>query len=824
MAAISSSKDPNSSNQVLPVSMWPTTAGASEASAKELEDSKSWHESRARQEGNAADQLSQLTEGAFSEEAVNALQRLGVDHQNLAIVCDAFARAERQSVRFARRLADELDDIESRAQQLLSSTPPVGRPTIIAAANAEAIGALTAHTVNVERAHAKAEAEAAPHVAAMQRQTQSPNATERTTQALDNGLEERSELGRDVNQPGEGLEERGGKRAGQSSGNARNTSSPNGLDQRASGQAGGAPRNDGSTQVDHAGSNGLEQRADYTESAPVGSGRLGLTPRRSAVQPSPSSTGGVGGGDFSPSGGLGSGGLGSVPLSPLTSGGNGLPGSASSGPGVAPGRGSGPSSLSSPTGAAVEAGAMSRAATTGNAAAGIASSMSPPMMGPATPAANSGAPTGGPLAGVSNGLSAVPAGLAGSGAHASTAPVAAGGVGGAVPPAGSGMMMPAPGMGAPSAPGGVVTPGSSTSASIPVSSAGPAGSGSSAGIGAGAAGGPTVLPAGVATPVAAATRQPDRRLSPDALEAAAVAWALTKACEAPHPMAWAAGVFRSPIGSETVVVGSEGFGYVPESVFLPRSVRVLAADPLVDNDFRLQWFGWADPAEVLLEYARLRRAEGWSLVAAATTARVDALRLAGIEYVEANPYKGYCPPGVAEDWKPPSLDHEHVHRLASVHPDLYERLERVARADSARMNDRVMFPLAQRLMPAALTVECEDVPSVLRASLQAVEANTEKDWPHWGRMQSDYRNFAMRVGSNSPGGVDADLRPEDVPVGLHEHYRGLWKVARAMEFMLGWSQSPLPLADMAYAAAVSGLIDIHEVLDQPLEAVEGDLE
>ncbi len=724
MAAISSSQNTNSVYQVLPVSMWPTTAVASEASAKELEDSKSWHESRSRQEGNAADQLTQLTEGAFSEEAVKAHQQLGLDHQNLAFVCDAFAKAERQSVRSARRLADELDDIESRAQQLLSSTPPVGQLTIIAAANAEAIGALTAHTANVERAHAKAEAEAAPHVAAMKRRTPSPNEKERTTQALDNGLEERSERGRDGNRSGKGLEKRGSKQTGQGPGSERKASSPNGLDQRGSGQVGGAPQRDESTKTGYAGSNGLEQRAEYAESPTMTSDQLGLMPRLPVAQSSPSSAGGFGGEGISPSGGLGDSGLSGVPLSSLASGGSSLPGSASSGTGLVSGLGSGPSSMSSQTGAAAEASVVGRAAPLGNAAAGVASSMSTPMMGAATP--TGGAATGGPLAGVSNGPSAVPAGLAGPGAHAQAAPVAGGGAGGAVPPAGSGVMMPAPGMGAPAAPGGVVAPGSSTS------STGPAGSVSSAGIGAGAAGGPTVLPAGVATPVAAATRQPDRGLSPDALEAAAVAWALTKACDAAHPMAWAAAVFRSPMGSETVVMGSEGFGYVPRGVYLPRSVRLLASDPLVDNDFRLLWFGWADPAEVLLEYAGLRRAEGWSLVAAATTARVDALRSAGIEYVEANPYRGYCPPGVAEDWTPPSLDHEHVHRLASVHPDLYERLEKVASAGSARMNDRVMFPLAQRLMAAALKVECDDMPSRLRDSWRAVEANTEKDWPYWG--------------------------------------------------------------------------------------------
>ena len=73
-----------------------------------------------------------------------------------------------------------------------------------------------------------------------------------------------------------------------------------------------------------------------------------------------------------------------------------------------------------------------------------------------------------------------------------------------------------------------------------------------------------------------------------------------------------------------------------------------------------------DPAEVLVEYARLR-ADGWSLVAAASTGKVVR-----------------CAPLVAPCWtharnpfhevSPAVLDERHVHRLQLEDADLYERL------------------------------------------------------------------------------------------------------------------------------------------------------
>ena len=71
------------------------------------------------------------------------------------------------------------------------------------------------------------------------------------------------------------------------------------------------------------------------------------------------------------------------------------------------------------------------------------------------------------------------------------------------------------------------------------------------------------------------------------LAAAALAWSLARSGDVrAYPLDWAVGVFRSPSGSETVVMSGDGSGYVPVGVFLPRSARLMVSDPLVDGEFR----------------------------------------------------------------------------------------------------------------------------------------------------------------------------------------------------------------------------------------------
>ena len=122
--------------------------------------------------------------------------------------------------------------------------------------------------------------------------------------------------------------------------------------------------------------------------------------------------------------------------------------------------------------------------------------------------------------------------------------------------------------------------------------------------------GATLIPASVvAAGQTAAARE--RRESADAAAAKELAWKLQHAAQTVgYPAEWAVGVFRSPSGTETVVTSNDGASFIPAGVFIPRSVRALATDPLVNDHFRQLWFGWADPARVLIEYAQLRSDDG----------------------------------------------------------------------------------------------------------------------------------------------------------------------------------------------------------------------
>ena len=217
-----------------------------------------------------------------------------------------------------------------------------------------------------------------------------------------------------------------------------------------------------------------------------------------------------------------------------------------------------------------------------------------------------------------------------------------------------------------------------------------------------AAASPTLIPASVvAAGQSAAARE--RRESPDAAAAKELAYKLQHAAqEVEYPIEWAVGVFRSLSGTETVITSNDGASYIPAGVFVPRSVRVLSTDPLVDDHFRQLWFGWGDPARVLIEYAQLRVDTGWRLVAAATTGVVNVLRDAGVEHPpsctrQTNPWRQE---GV--EVPAPVLDGMHGHRLATLWPDVYPRLLRVMEADQI-FQDRIISGVSASLIYSATT-------------------------------------------------------------------------------------------------------------------------
>ncbi len=276
-------------------------------------------------------------------------------------------------------------------------------------------------------------------------------------------------------------------------------------------------------------------------------------------------------------------------------------------------------------------------------------------------------------------------------------------------------------------------------------------------------------------------------------------------------------MFRSADdGVDMVVATSSGFGYIPSGVYIPRTARVIGADPLVDKAFRDRWFGWADPAHILVEYGRLRPA-GWRLTAVATTRDAsEPVHGPGIDYrLVPRPDGGATAP---------VLDADHQHRLELEHRDVYERLAPLMEPEvEGWARERLAVPLAQATMHdlAAGGVDCpQELRTVWTSLMSGQGAPTLAEWGA----------FCAEAGA-------ADLRPDCArPLGdplpepgrrPYEPYWTPWQQARAMEVVLGWYSKDgpvkmLPVPDMAYAAAAAG-VDIRAVLAEPLALVEAQL-
>jgi hypothetical protein len=758
----------------VPALMWPSPISASTMSAEGFESAIGGYEEAARQYRGAAARMEQTTDGAFSETAIIEHHLLAVDHTSVGRILTALAVADRRYVELAHDLAARLDDIDHDAQQRISSSPLVGRPAIAAQAHKEAAAAHAEYTAAVARVRGQAENEVSPLVVAIVSRTPAPtDKPNNTAEPLDNQTK-----GRGENSEGNRRREGDTISRGDIGGRASSESAPN------------------STEEQHKRDTSL--RGDIADTP------VGPLPAPTRGTPAPASALSGGGIAVPGSGGLPGGGVGAVnSLSALTSGPSNVPGGASlSGlSGMSSGSVTTPSVPAS--GAAVDPGTFGRAVAAG--------AVSPVSSAPSLPGAASGASSsvGAGAVGAAPAAGSLPAGAATSAAH-TPAPAAVPGL------APGGMMLPSPGIGGPAAPAvaGVASSGSTT---VPATGPGAASGsvGSSGGVNAGT--GATVVPASV---VAAGRAVAERGLSRDVLAANQLAWELQAACsKVGYPIDWAVGVFRSSSGSEMVVLPSDGSGYVPRGVFLPRSARLLVSDRLVDKVFRDYWFGWADPGQILVAYGGLREGTGWRLTAAAATTSIAAFQQAGIEHGEP------CIPQRSpllknETWRPPELDALHVHRLQLEYPDLYERLARIT---DIRLQMRLITPLGRELVGALMASARIDCPLALREVWAALmNAGPDPSDEEWARYHEALDVVLLRPHISRPSVSDA-WRPEDVPTERHAEYRDAWLLARVMEHVAGWMWRPLPLADMVYAAAATRSGDIDQWLKPRLREIEDEL-
>ncbi|MGB3481358.1 MAG: hypothetical protein WBB07_03960 [Mycobacterium sp.] len=271
------------------------------------------------------------------------------------------------------------------------------------------------------------------------------------------------------------------------------------------------------------------------------------------------------------------------------------------------------------------------------------------------------------------------------------------------------------------------------------------------------------------------------------------------------------------------MTSNDGASYIPAGVYVPRSARVLATDPLLDDHFRQLWFGWADPARVLIEYAQLRAEMGWRLVAAATTGPLTALRDAGVEHPpsctrQTNPL---LQPG--QQTAAPGLDGMHEHRLAALWPDVYPRLLRVMDADPL-LQDRIVAAASALLMNTATTqgVAVEGgIPNAVRQIWLTRGGDRDPSPQQWAEYDAAAKDFNTVTSIFRPGFV-GQADPSETIEEL-ARYRAHWMVARTAELIGGWATRPLPLPDMCYAAATAGNVHIRDLIVESLASVEEDL-
>jgi len=530
----------------------------------------------------------------------------------------------------------------------------------------------------------------------------------------------------------------------------------------------------------------------------------GSFPGGSASTPSPlggSST--PTGGGFSPPstsglGQMGSTGSGLGGVSPASGLGGGTPASGLGGGTPASGLSS-PGGLGTPSagggGAPAGASDFTRGFNAGAASGGAP--LLPPPAAPQPspgPAAGSGAPAGGFTSGpaqvstASGAPTAAPTPVSGA-----SAPVGGAGGGGmpgapmgALPPFNSDVPRPAP--------TASVTPASGP----PVASSAPAPSSGAAGPSVTALP-PGVMGSGVGAAAGAGAGLSSPVEDPQLAAAAALVYELAHASRLYGTVDWCVGVFKTPAGAETVVVGNEGAGFIPRGVFVPRSARMLFCDSGLGVDFRRRWFAWANPAQTMLAYANLLTDHNPNIELYALATSTDhggsalPAQAAGVPHYEDC---SLARSPIPADANPAALDEGHAHRLETLDRGMYARLTGVAGSAPDRSEAWTATVAGVRTaLERAASIKEVVVPPEIRAVLEVLSRGEAVAAEQWQALEFAGLSSVLQSASQRPGhGPESG---EASPFARAYH-----NLARASELLLMWTRSnDLPFTEIAYTAA-----------------------
>jgi hypothetical protein len=391
--------------------------------------------------------------------------------------------------------------------------------------------------------------------------------------------------------------------------------------------------------------------------------------------------------------------------------------------------------------------------------------------GPASVAAAAGSPVSSPAA---SPFAAPVAGGSGSGGAGSM---------GALPPFGSDVRAAATGSGA------AVTPASGSAPATVGADRGGASGGGGLAVPPGVVGSTTGAGAGAAT-------EGVRASLPDPLLEAAVAlvYRLLEDTRLAPFSDWCVGVFRTASGVETIVVNSDGAGFIPQDVFLPRSARMLFADPGLSEEFRGRWFSWANPAETMVAFAQWA-GEHVELYALAVSTDLGGssvpARNAAVPHI-ADCSRASLPSDPSSSSR--SLDEGHMHRLEAVDRALYARLTGVGDGRRPDQSEawRTTTAAAHVALARAGALPDLAVPAVIREVLDLVQRGLKVSAECWDGLSAAYMVAVTTAAGLRPGrmGVDEVASPH----ALAQH-----DLARLMEILLLWKFDSAGSRDIQYA-------------------------
>ncbi len=282
-------------------------------------------------------------------------------------------------------------------------------------------------------------------------------------------------------------------------------------------------------------------------------------------------------------------------------------------------------------------------------------------------------------------------------------------------------------------------------------------------------------------------------------EAIALAYELLHASRMYPGLHWCVGIFKVATGTETVIVSNDGASYIPPGVYVPRSARVLFADPELSAGFQAKYFGWVNPAATMVAYAAERAVLDPNIELYAVAATTDPggssvlpARRAGVpHYQDCDSTRSPIDPATPA----PELDETRVHRLQVMSPQRYEQLNDATSSSTERHSaawEATAGAVATALAGAEpLHIEVAPVIREILGSLASGSPIADDQWSALGEVRLYGKSLVMR-----PGYIDVEPSGDPNTTML---YRAHHNLDRAVEALSLWRGDNPDHADIVYA-------------------------